>query len=432
MKDPLVLQMRDFLFRYYKESKPLLVGYSGGADSTALLSLLLECSSSFSLDIRVAHFDHGWREESARQAIDLKGEIEAFGLPFYTKRCEGIVWQKASNKEELAREMRYQFFEKVYDEIGAGALLLAHQQEDAAETVLKRLFEGAGILSSGGMQEVSSYKNMLVWRPCLRVSRKKLIEWNCAKGLSFLHDSTNEDLRFLRPRFRYKIFPYLEKWFGKGIQKNLSLLGEEFISLKGYFQNRLEFLLPNVVEGVVGFALLKEKTALLHPLERKELLRFCLQRRGVSIAKENLQQVEALFQLESHDKRVDVSKGHLIIDGGNVIWIESSLYTTEVSTEKASPFSSLLEGFLQGKCAYLGKNKEVSLIPYASLGKKERERLSSFFARNKIPAKIRGFFPCIKKEGGGVSLPLLKFNENDLLIEENKCILMINFKNIQN
>jgi hypothetical protein len=67
---------------------------------------------------------------------------------------------------------------------------------------------------------------------------------------------------------------------------------------------------------------------------------------------------------------------------------------------------------------------------YSDLDKKEREKLSSFFARNKIPATMRRFFPCVKKPVEGFFLPLLKFNQDEFISEENKNILMIKLKKI--
>ncbi|MBS0626598.1 MAG: hypothetical protein JSS09_00115, partial [Verrucomicrobia bacterium] len=75
MKNPLVKVVKDFLSNNYVEGKPILLGYSGGVDSTALLSLLLECKYFFSLDLQVVHFDHAWREESSSQALELKKNI---------------------------------------------------------------------------------------------------------------------------------------------------------------------------------------------------------------------------------------------------------------------------------------------------------------------------------------------------------------------
>lgn len=428
MKELLIQLVRDFCSSHLKQKKPILIGYSGGVDSTALLSLFFECRFLCCLDIHVAHFDHGWREKSREEASYLASKVVDMGLSFHSKRCKGVVWGAIANKEDKARELRYQFFKEIYNKIDAQALLLGHQREDASETVLKRILEGAAVFSLGGMQEISQKEGMVIGRPLIRTPRKKLIEWNAMKGLIPLEDITNEDLHFLRPRLRYKVFPYLERWFGKGVQKNLASLGEEFYLLKEYMQKKIEGLLPSVLEGPFGFALLEEHFGGVDPIERQELIRYCLQKRGVSIGREGLQRIETLLAKEVFDKKIDVSLGELIVNGPNIFWIDNA--QVKITTEQASSFSSLLEGALKGCFVYRLDGHSGDVFFYSDLDKKEREKLSSFFARNKIPATMRRFFPCVKKPVEGFFLPLLKFNQDEFISEENKNILMIKLKKI--
>lgn len=432
MKNPLVKVVKDFLSDHYQEGKPILLGYSGGVDSTALLSLLLECKYFFSLDLRVVHFDHAWREESSRQALEFKKNIESLGLKFYSIRSSQTIW-KESNKEEKAREERYLFFEDVYKEIGAQALVLAHQREDLAETVLKRFFEGSGILSLGGMQAKSLYQDMIFWRPLLFVSRKQLIEWNEKKNLIAIVDSTNEDLQFLRPRMRQKIFPEIERWFGKGVQKNIALLGEEFSLLKEHMRERLKPFLSQKIEGPLGFALLSEVFSPLDPFEKQELIKACLQEVDAQVGREGIKNILSLMASGVFDKRVDVSKGELIVDGGNVFWLAQSegyLWQMEGKSQMTS-YKTLLQAFFKGEICYkIFKGDEVSFCDYASLNFKDQKRFSSFFSQNKIPATMRKFFPFIKRNEIVIDHSFL-FNV-DLFIEENEDILNIKLKNISN
>ena len=78
MKDPLVKKVKDFLNRYVlMGDAPLLLGYSGGPDSKALLYLLLELRSHFNFKLHLAHVDHGWRAESQNEAEILRKEADA-------------------------------------------------------------------------------------------------------------------------------------------------------------------------------------------------------------------------------------------------------------------------------------------------------------------------------------------------------------------
>jgi tRNA(Ile)-lysidine synthase len=151
----------------------------------------------------------------------LQEEVNALGLPFHLCRLKDIP-----QKENAAREARYAFLGEIAKEVGAQAVLLGHQMEDQAETVLKRVLEGASLPSCRGMQPVSERDGMVLWRPLLSVSKKELVAWLDGKGISYVQDETNLSPEYLRGRFRTEIFPFLEKAFGKSVMKNLSRLGE--------------------------------------------------------------------------------------------------------------------------------------------------------------------------------------------------------------
>ena len=130
MKDRLLQTVKNFLNSRSPLDSPLLLGLSGGPDSLALFHLLLETSSFVPFKLHVAHVDHGWREESSKEAQWLKSYVEKWGVPFYLKKLEGCL------NEEAAREGRLSFFSSLYRELGCKALLLGHQGDDQAETVL--------------------------------------------------------------------------------------------------------------------------------------------------------------------------------------------------------------------------------------------------------------------------------------------------------
>src|SRR3990167_6020085 len=105
MKEPLVRVVKNFLSSRLIDRKPVLLGFSGGVDSSALLSLLIECRSFFSLDLHIAHFDHAWRSESAEEALVLQKQADALGVMFHIKRAV-VSGKEGGNLEGRAREDR--------------------------------------------------------------------------------------------------------------------------------------------------------------------------------------------------------------------------------------------------------------------------------------------------------------------------------------
>jgi tRNA(Ile)-lysidine synthase len=270
MKDGILKKVKDFLHRHLKEDTPLLLGFSGGPDSLALLYLFLECRQFFSFKLHVAHVDHGWRKESGEQAKELADRARSLGLPFHLKTLteQPIL----GNLEADARLKRLEFFSEVYKEIGAAALVLAHQIDDQAETVLKRILEGSSLLSLGGLKEVFSLQGMRIWRPLLQVSKKELFQWLEKRGLQGIDDPTNRDLKFLRARMRAQIFPDLTAAFGKDATSNLAYLGETGHELKEYLYRRIAPLLVHVKRDHKRVSI--DLTPFL-PMEKIEFIALC-------------------------------------------------------------------------------------------------------------------------------------------------------------
>ena len=236
--------LQSFMTAYWDGHSSLLVGYSGGPDSKALLYSLLESHASI---LHVAHVDHGWREESALEAEKIRQEIEALGLPFHTIRLPPPV---RGNREAAAREDRLLFFQRLKKQFSLQACLLAHHRGDLAETVLKRILEGAHFSFLGGMKEVSFFEQLPLWRPFLSISRLEILTFLKEHQLDPLIDSSNFNPAYLRARMRMEIFPYLQKKFGKGIEENLSLLSSRSIELNEYLDRKIQGIV--MAEGPWG------------------------------------------------------------------------------------------------------------------------------------------------------------------------------------
>lgn len=254
----------------------------------------------------IAHVDHGWRQESRDEALLLQEEASKLGCPFFTTRLE-----LKEKSEDAARKARYAFFQKIAPP--EAALLLAHQADDLAETVLKRIFEGAQLTNLGAMREVSSSYGLVVWRPFLKVSREEIVQFLEERSLIALHDSSNDDLHYLRVRMRKEIFPFLNSHFGKEIKNNLLILSERAHEFKKYLDKRVEDL--PVQKGPWGtLADLKG----LEPLEQKYIIQ--------KLVTVNRDQLETLFdwvQAGVKSKELEIGRLKISVDEGRM-WIYPS------------------------------------------------------------------------------------------------------------
>jgi tRNA(Ile)-lysidine synthase len=188
----------------------LVVGLSGGADSTALLDALAWLAKRQAFRLVAAHLDHGLRPGSAEDAAacaDLCGHL---GVPLRLGRAD--VRARASRDragiEDAARRERYAFLRDVQRQEQAVAIAVAHTEDDQAETVLLRLLRGAGATGLGAMRPRTGE----VLRPLLRVSRQEVLRHLAGRGLSWQEDPTNLETAFSRNRVRHELLPHLSRF----------------------------------------------------------------------------------------------------------------------------------------------------------------------------------------------------------------------------
>ncbi len=216
---------------YAAESAPLMVGFSGGADSTALLLSLKSILPESQL-LCAVHIEHGLRgglskkdAEHAEQ-VCLRHDIDF--------RCEHVHVSRTAQLglEGAARESRRSAFLAIGREIGSDTIALAHNRDDQAETVLMRLFEGAGVRGMGGIKWRTPLSSkgedaFHIIRPLLDLSREEILEYLEILGISWVEDETNLDESRLRNRIRKKIMPMVREHLGdaaiSGIAKSAEI-----------------------------------------------------------------------------------------------------------------------------------------------------------------------------------------------------------------
>lgn len=285
--------MIEILSKFFKErgylGQPLLLAFSGGPDSLALLYLLKESKKNFPLNFALAHVDHGWRKESEQEVEKIKCLAENLGLDLHLKKLDPVG--SGENLEAVCREERLKFFSSLCREYGYEAVLLAHHADDLAETVLKRTFEGVTLPYLSSIRNEVNIYGMKVWRPLLSVSKRKILEWLKEHHLQGFFDKTNLDPQFLRGRMRLTLLPYLSETFGKNVSRGLCQIAEEAGELRDYMDERIHSYKNQIVTGKWGTFLDLNPCCPSHFFELKYLIRqFCkesffgLSREGVSQA----------------------------------------------------------------------------------------------------------------------------------------------------
>jgi tRNA(Ile)-lysidine synthase len=219
-----------------------VIGLSGGADSTLLAHSMRELSRRRDLrwDLHVAHLHHGLRgndaDEDARFVEELARQL---ALPAHVEHADipSAVAANGGSTEEVARQVRYQFLERVALTTGSDCVAVAHHADDDAETILHRICRGTGMRGLAGMRDIRAIQpgsRVRLVRPFLR-QRRGMIEALCENlKLESRTDHTNLDTTFTRGRIRNVLLPQLREHLNPNVSDALLRLAEQARWLETY------------------------------------------------------------------------------------------------------------------------------------------------------------------------------------------------------
>jgi tRNA(Ile)-lysidine synthase len=187
-----------------EEGGRFLLGVSGGIDSMCLAELFK--GSALQPAFAIAHVNFSLRgEDSDGDEAFVRDWAESNGIEFFTTRFDTRAYsaRKGISIEMAARELRYGWFGTLLDGHGFNWLVIAHNRNDAAETMYLNLLRGTGIRGISGMKELSGK----IIRPMLSFTRMQIEEFALENKVRHREDATNGDSSFARNRIRNEIFP---------------------------------------------------------------------------------------------------------------------------------------------------------------------------------------------------------------------------------
>ncbi len=198
----------------------LLVGVSGGPDSTALLASLVELRDDCRFELHVVHVDHGLRPESRGDAEYVRRLCGRWNVAFNVSRANVKELRRAEglSMEAAARKARHTALLEEATASGADVIALGHTADDQVETVLLSLLRGAGLRGLAGMAEqsespftLSTGERVPILRPLLGVTRADVMGYLRKRGLRPRQDVSNTDPAHLRNRVRHELLPLMER-----------------------------------------------------------------------------------------------------------------------------------------------------------------------------------------------------------------------------
>jgi len=203
-------------FKLIEKGDKIIVAVSGGADSTALLFLLLRLKGHYDLKLYIAHLDHMIRKPGQRR--DDYGYIRRLSLslqlPLIFRKVDVPRYAKESglSLEEAARNKRYEFLLSAARETGASKIALGHTLDDQAETILMRLIRGSGLSGLRGIPVSRDLEDRQIIRPLLEVWRRDIDTYLRDLDVKPAEDVTNFMPKFFRNRIRLEAIGFLQKY----------------------------------------------------------------------------------------------------------------------------------------------------------------------------------------------------------------------------
>lgn len=203
---------------------------SGGADSVALLRLLLELRKDLGIVLSVVHFNHKLRGADSDADEKFVAELARHHqLQFHGESADVAEYaaSKQMSLEAAARELRYGFFRRSLRQGCVNRIATAHTLDDQAETVLLRIVRGAGTRGLAGIYpQMSVGSEFSVIRPLLDTRRKDLEVYLRELDQQWREDASNRDLRHARNRVRHGVLPRLERNLNPAVREALAETAE--------------------------------------------------------------------------------------------------------------------------------------------------------------------------------------------------------------
>jgi len=221
--------------------RSILAAVSGGRDSVVLAELLHRGGYRF----EIAHCNFHLRgDESDRDEQFVRSLADRYGVPCHVAHFDTNTYasEKKISTEMAARELRYDWFEKVRQERELNLIAVAHHRDDAIETFFINLLRGAGLAGLCGMKAENGH----VVRPLLHISREEIDKFVAEEKLDYVDDHTNATDLYLRNRIRHQLIPLMRELnpsFDSVMSQNLHNLSDA----NEIYQSTVAAILGNII-----------------------------------------------------------------------------------------------------------------------------------------------------------------------------------------
>lgn len=225
-----------------KITGPVWIGYSGGCDSHVLIDIIAKILPK--KDIFALHVNHNISSSAKEWESHCQNTSISYGIKFSSHETYPLH-EKGSSLEDKARKCRFNVF---CSEVQInGTLLLAHHLDDQVETILMRMFKGAGPTGISGINEYYKYKNINILRPLLEIPKQEIKNYAKINNLHWIEDTSNNDCKYDRNHIRNIVIPNLTaKW--PAAKNNIIRTAKHCNEQNIYMQRQCRIILAEIAD----------------------------------------------------------------------------------------------------------------------------------------------------------------------------------------
>ena len=433
-------------------NEKVLLGISGGIDSTTLIFVLLEIQKTISFELGLAHINHLLRgKESERDERFVKKLAGKLRLPLYIKRVDikKIALEKRLSIQHAGREARYHFFNEVMAQYGYNKIAVAHNLDDQIETMVLRALKGTGLRGLSGIP----IKRDAIIRPFLNTYRTDIAEYAGQHTISFVEDSSNDKILYERNFLRKEIFPIMER-LNPLFKEKLSFLLKDLTYIDYLFEEKSKSFLKkhqrnkrgdisldiaslNKIDDETKFRVISDIIGSLEPAFVPLREHFRQIKNILSATKPNL------LTILPHGIKVKKIYDHLLFTKKPLSSPIQEIFSLSMGKNVLTPFSldlHLLHS--QNTVKSFSKNKNIALFDsqklgnltirtfingdrFMPLGMKDKMKLKDFFISSKIPKEERRTIPLLLSDIDIIWVIGLRIDERFKITKDTKKVLKV-------
>ena len=217
----------------------LVLGVSGGPDSISMLNILNEIKQEWEFEIYVAHINHMIRKEADDDEKFVQQYCQKNNIQCFVKRVnvQEIAKIKKIGTEEAGRNIRYEFFEEVLQNVGANKIAIAHNKNDKIETIVMNLLRGSGL---SGLKGIEPIREQRIIRPLIECERQEIEQYCEQYKLEPRIDKTNFENDYTRNKIRNIVIPYIKDEFNPNIIETMDRLSQVATEESNYIELQVE------------------------------------------------------------------------------------------------------------------------------------------------------------------------------------------------